>query len=303
MDASHQPEKANNAVGPASGRDGANDSAANIPHIDSPSLSPEQGEPAAVERASSDTAKAGGTALVVAKVADKPREEQAQSTSRKRAAYERMKNWRLNKVSSLAASLALAVGVGVIAGAVGTMAIDRTVSQEASAAPKALQDSIVRLTTEFSALKASAEASAKSTNGQFTRLTERLDRAERAQAEPASKLAKISDAVERLEKRVAALPAPQAAAPVVSPVAAPRDGDVTGSIAAAAPAKDLSRVPVMPGWILHSVQGGAAIVQGRMGLLEIEVGDPLPGGGRVEAIRREGGRWVVVTSRGLIVAR
>jgi hypothetical protein len=55
--------------------------------------------------------------------------------------------------------------------------------------------------------------------------------------------------------------------------------------------------------VLHSVQGGAAIVQSRMGIMEIEVGDPLPGGGRVEAIRRDGGRWVVVTSRGLILAR
>jgi len=44
-------------------------------------------------------------------------------------------------------------------------------------------------------------------------------------------------------------------------------------------------------------------VQSRMGLMEVEVGDPLPGGGRVEAIRRDNGRWVVVTSRGLIVAR
>ena len=69
------------------------------------------------------------------------------------------------------------------------------------------------------------------------------------------------------------------------------------------PNKDLARLPVMPGWILHSVQGGAAIVQSRMGLMEVEVGDPLPGGGRVEAIRRDNGRWVVVTSRGLIVAR
>jgi general secretion pathway protein F len=46
-------------------------------------------------------------------------------------------------------------------------------------------------------------------------------------------------------------------------VAAPRAAaaDITGSIAPAPPAgaKDLSRVPVMPGWVLHSVQGGAAL--------------------------------------------
>jgi hypothetical protein len=44
------------------------------------------------------------------------------------------------------------------------------------------------------------------------------------------------------------------------------------------------------------------LIQGRIGLIEVEVGDPLPGGGRVEAIRRQDGRWVVVTSKGLILA-
>ena len=32
-------------------------------------------------------------------------------------------------------------------------------------------------------------------------------------------------------------------------------------------------------------------------------GDPVPGLGRIDAIRKQDGRWVVVTSKGLIVAR
>jgi hypothetical protein len=41
----------------------------------------------------------------------------------------------------------------------------------------------------------------------------------------------------------------------------------------------------------------------RMGVFEVVPGANLPGLGRVETIRRQDGRWVVVTSRGLIVAR
>ena len=39
-----------------------------------------------------------------------------------------------------------------------------------------------------------------------------------------------------------------------------------------------------------------------MGIIEVDQGDMVPGLGRVEAIRKQDGRWVVVTSKGLIVA-
>jgi hypothetical protein len=54
--------------------------------------------------------------------------------------------------------------------------------------------------------------------------------------------------------------------------------------------------------VVRSVYDGAALIQGRIGMIEVEVGDPLPGGGRVEAIKRQDGHWVVVTSKGLILA-
>ena len=306
MDASSQPDKAN----PAAGHDNAV-GPANIPKIDSPSLVPEQSEPAPATSASAEPTLKPSTALTLAAV--KPQGEQAGSAEEVRKTARRLPNWRLTKISSLAASLALAVGAGVIAGAIGTLGLQRAIAPQASADAGTLQESIVRLSSELAAFKASAEASAKSASGQVTRLTERLDRTERAQVEPASRLARIADAVDRLEKRAAIAPIPPATVPAASPVAAPRTAsappvEITGSVppapgSAPVPNKDLARLPVMPGWILHSVQGGAAIVQSRMGLMEVEVGDPLPGGGRVEAIRRDNGRWVVVTSRGLIVAR
>jgi hypothetical protein len=60
---------------------------------------------------------------------------------------------------------------------------------------------------------------------------------------------------------------------------------------------------VVDGWILRNVSGGSALVEGRPGLIQIMPGDSLPGVGRVETIKREDGRWVVVTAGGLIVSR
>ena len=45
------------------------------------------------------------------------------------------------------------------------------------------------------------------------------------------------------------------------------------------------------------------IIHSREGMIEVGVGAALPGGGRVEDIRRQDGRWVVVTSRGLVMMR
>ena len=46
---------------------------------------------------------------------------------------------------------------------------------------------------------------------------------------------------------------------------------------------------------------GVALVEGRRGIIEVEPGTSLPGAGRVEEIRRQDGRWVVVTTKGMIV--
>jgi hypothetical protein len=88
-------------------------------------------------------------------------------------------------------------------------------------------------------------------------------------------------------------------------------GEPTGSVSityAASPSTSASVtqpgiIPVIEGWVLRNVYGGSALVEGRPGLIQVMPGDSLPGVGRVESIRREDGRWAVVTSRGLIVQR
>src|SRR5262245_60469339 len=143
MDANSQPEKANPAAGTAHGRDNAADPA-NTPRIESPSLVPEQGEPAVAESAAETSSIVPSTALIVA--ASEPQREQAGPTEEVRKTR-RLPNWRLTKISSLAASLALAVGVGVIAGAIGTVGLQRVFAPEVSANSKTMQESLVRLSS------------------------------------------------------------------------------------------------------------------------------------------------------------
>jgi hypothetical protein len=137
---------------------------------------------------------------------------------------------------------------------------------------------------------------------QFNKTSDRLDKVEKAQAEPAAKLAKLSEAVDKLRAAPPVAPAAVAAAPVAAK-------EVTGSIAppaaapASAPKVEVARLPTVEGWVLHDVANGGALIEGRQGIYEVYAGDPVPGLGRVDAIRRQDGRWVVVTSKGLVVAR
>jgi len=154
-------------------------------------------------------------------------------------------------------------------------------------------------------LKAGMEHTSRLGMSQFNKTNDRLDKVEKAQAEPAAKLAKLSEAVDKLR----ATPAP-APVPVAAVQAAPKE--VTGSItppaaaaqaSATAPKVEVGRLPTVEGWILRDVANGGALIEGRQGVYEVYAGDPVPGLGRVDAIRRQDGRWVVVTSKGLIVAR
>ena len=55
--------------------------------------------------------------------------------------------------------------------------------------------------------------------------------------------------------------------------------------------------------MLRDIGNGGALIQSRRGIYEVYAGDAVPGLGRVDAIRKQDGRWVVGTSKGLIVAR
>ncbi len=211
------------------------------------------------------------------------------------------------RLSALAAVVALAAVAGALGGALATAGLGHFVGDDAaSAGNRALEATVARIDADILALKASVEQTSKAGIGLFNKTSDRLDRVEKAQAEPAAKLAKLSEAVDKLR---AAPVAPAAAAPAAAaaPVAAK---EVTGSIlppATAAPAPapkpEVARLPTVEGWVLRDAGHGGAVIEGRQGIFEVFAGDPVPGLGRVDAIRRQDGKWVVVTSKGLIVAR
>ena len=169
-----------------------------------------------------------------------------------------------------------------------------------------LEASVARIDADILALKASVEHTSKVGQSQYNKTSDRLDKVEKAQAEPAAKLARLSEAVDKLRAAASAGAVPVAAAPVAAK-------DVTGSISPPAtaavatpvplPKPELARLPTVEGWVLRDVANGGALIEGRQGIFEVYAGDPVPGLGRVDAVRKQDGRWVVVTSKGLIVAR
>ena len=86
-----------------------------------------------------------------------------------------------------------------------------------------------------------------------------------------------------------------------SSAAARAERSGTAPAAAVVAAKpDVGRLPKVEGWVLRDVGNGGALIEGRQGIFEVYAGDPVPGLGRVDAIRKQDGKWVVVTTKGLI---
>jgi hypothetical protein len=213
------------------------------------------------------------------------------------------------RLSALAAVVALAAITGALGGALATASLGHFAGDDSrTASSRALEAQVAQLDADMTAIKASVEHTSKMSLAQFNKAYDRLDKVEKAQAEPNAKIAKLSEAVDKLRAAPMA-PAIVAAAPAAAPAAA-KDVTVTGSItppAAAAPAAapkiEVGRLPTVEGWILRDVANGGALIEGRQGIFEVYAGNPVPGLGRIDAIRRQDGRWVVVTSKGLIVAR
>ena len=217
------------------------------------------------------------------------------------------------RLSAMAAVVAIAASVGAISGALATAGMMHFASPAPAqvADTSALESSVARIDADVVALKANVEHTSKTGLGQFNRTNDRLDKLEKAQAEPMAKLAKLSETVDKLRATPPAAPAQAAAAtPAKETTGTIAPAQVATVAAAPEPAApktevkaEVGRLPTIDGWRLRDVANGGALIEGRGGLYEVYAGDPIPGIGRVDAIRRQDGRWVVVTSKGLIVAR
>jgi hypothetical protein len=212
-------------------------------------------------------------------------------------------------VPAIAATVAVAAIAGAVAGALATSVMTRT-SGDAAASTSAdpdLQASVTRIDGDVQALKGNVDQIAKAGQGLLADTGDRLDRLEREQAETSARLLRLGEGTDRIRSTPQANSAMAAVAPM------PRDttGSVTQSTAPAttpgqtraAPKTDVGRLPIVEGWVVRDVSRGAAVLESKHGFYEVYAGDPVPGLGRVDAIRKQDGRWVVVTTKGLVVQR
>ena len=195
-------------------------------------------------------------------------------TSRRRLVLRR----RHRRHALLAASVAIAAALGAVIGAATT---DGFSSPAAVNAPgveenKAMQQSVVRLTKEITSLKASLEAANKSAHSQIAKISERLNRGS--------------------TEITSSITPPQTVPASAAPVPTPRPAS------AGAETQPPARVSVVADWSIRQARDGYVYVQGHGDIYEVVPGAPLPGLGPVEQIKRQDGRWVVVTPKGIIVS-
>ena len=257
-----------------------------------PSTEAIKADPPLGEASSHDTA---GRAAPIEMIADAP-SEAAEEPAAAGGAAAVAAPARSSRFALLAASLALAAGLGAVVGSLSASGLAH-LSPVAAAAPKsgmaeanALQAVKAEL-AELSALKASLDGAARNANGQFAKIVDRLDRVERAQIEPAAKIAHMAEAIDRLEKKNV----------MAAASAAPETTGAIGNKQPAAPAETKLPDKILQNWVVQDVRRGRALVENSSGgVFAVAAGSVLPGLGVVESIKRQDGQWVVVTARGVI---
>ncbi len=200
----------------------------------------------------------------------------------------------------LAASVAFAGALGAMAGALGTSVFARP-QPAAAETPMAavdltaVRDTIASLRTEIAAIKSSVDSSNRNANAQFAKFTERLERIDRAQAASAAQQA--GDGGDRAPREA------RAGEPARPPDRCSRSRPRPWRLQPRRPPPSRrARASSTAGRVRH-VSRGVAVIQGRrIGAIEVEAGDIVPGVGRIESIRRQDGRWVVLTSNGMITS-
>jgi hypothetical protein len=209
-------------------------------------------------------------------------------------------NRQLSPFALMAASLGGAAAFGAMIGALIATGIAKPTPVAALGGAKigveeinALKEQVVQARVELAALKTNIDSGHRNANQQFTKINERVERVERTQAEPVARLTKAVESLDRWERRADANAAKDTTGSITPPVSAspPQPSPVLGQ-----PLKP----PNLEGWVVREVRRGTAFLEGRMGIIEVDQGDIVPGLGRIESIRRQDGRWMVVTSKGVI---
>lgn len=270
--------------------EGTPDTKSQLPAVESPSISP--ANPETAQAPSNEPVAA--ISPIVEPITDSPIAPvpPAGTSFRLRA--------RHKLLAALAASVVFAAAIGVLVGMAASGGFKKPeaprVDAAAIAEQKAMNQSIARLNKEVSTLRANLDAANKAAHSQMAKLSERLTR-ERAEitgsiSAPQTTTPKAAAPAPALSSAPASVPAAQATAPLPTP--RPQ------TMAAIEPPS--ARPAVVRGWSIRDSRDGYVYVQNRGEIYQVVPGAPLPGLGPVEQIKRQSGRWVVVTPKGLIVS-
>ncbi len=305
--------------------------AAGLPHVESPSIAaddqagrpaearapeilfpesakcePAKSEPAKSEPAMSKSTPPFGATRSTALVLTLPRPEEAAAGPAPQPAARPAKSWRFVFTPAARSMVAVLLGAAVGSAATAGLLYLNTTPAAAPADPTTFTAALGRIDRELASLRSSVEGSAKQANTQIAKIADRMDRVEKSQAETGTKLARTTESLDRLDRRLAANGASVAGDTTGStpPGTLLSNGERTAALADPKRPGGSAQTAILEGWVLRDVFNGAAMIQTpRNGMLEVIPGDTLPGLGRIEGVRRQDGRWVVVTSRGLIVSR
>jgi uncharacterized protein YcfJ len=203
---------------------------------------------------------------------------------------------RYKRRALLAASVVIAAAFGAVVGAAITGGISKSAAVNIAGVEEnktvQVQQSVARLSKEIASLGASLEVANKSTHNQIAKINERVnhmsteinERLNRASAE-------ITGSIKAPQT-----PPPSAASTHDTPIPTARP------TSAAADTQSPAKPSIITDWSVLGVRGRYIYLKGHGDVYEVVPGAPLPGLGPVEQIKRQDGRWVVVTPKGIIVS-
>jgi hypothetical protein len=207
------------------------------------------------------------------------------------------------------ATLAVAIGLVISActGFIAYLAMQPgQTSSVSSAEIRNLRETVAQLRRQVTGvsenldgLRTAVDFSSKATNDRFGRFAENLDRIERVSSSSTAKLDRLAEAQVAVRAPAAPEPQSQPQPPQPLPVLASAvPAEVTGSVSAVERPSPLRKL--VKGWSVRQAYEGIAILQGPAGVVEVILGQQVPGLGRIEEIRSDNGHAVVLTSAGAI---
>ena len=166
-----------------------------------------------------------------------------------------------------------------------------------NALPGDIEAKLAAIATDVALLRSRQEDAARSAQSDRDELRGRLGEVERrlgdARRPPAAQAEREETRPRRVEREAPA-ERPARSARRAEPRAAYQEASADDGMPPLKP-------KVVQGFALKGVSRGVASVEGRGGVVEVGVGQTIPGVGEVKAIRRYGSDWVVVVGKGVIV--